>query len=406
LFISPTIHFLVKHYAGPVCYLVDGFLEKSKDTLHGDIAAVLRESGQPLMKKLFAAPKKEGGDAPPSRRKKKSNKSGKKTLGTQFKEQLADLMKRLNTTLPHFVRCFKPNHAKKGDIFTAQMMLEQLNYAGLLEVCRIRQIGYPVRRDFAQFLQRYRCMAPGDSKDVDTLMKGLNTLGITNAVDCVKGKSKIFMRNKQAQELEAKREDSLSAVVITIQKVARSFIVRIKSKQWKIILDKLEKATAEKNVEDLEHYLRQASDLPNHGVHLPAVIGAQKLNGRLKEEYRITQNLTDAIESRELNALLSAIEVAEAIGTMITSTDKLTEAKGLLDRIRSEKKCKSDLAAALEKRDKNELETLCETAEKLELLECAEYNQAVALLERISGEEEACGLLQSAVDTEDLNQIR
>jgi len=84
----------------------------------------------------------------------------------------------------------------------------------------------------------------------------------------------------------------------------------------------------------------------------------------------------------------------------------LTEAKGLLDRIRSEKKCKSDLAAALEKRDKNELETLCETAEKLELLECAEYNQAVALLERISGEEEACGLLQSAVDTEDLNQIR
>merc|ERR1719272_574814 len=98
--------------------------------------------------------------------KKNRTNPEKKTLGTQFKEQLADLMKRLNTTLPHFVRCFKPNHAKKGDIFTAQMMLEQLNYAGLLEVCRIRQIGYPVRRDFAQFLQRYRCMAPGDSKDV------------------------------------------------------------------------------------------------------------------------------------------------------------------------------------------------------------------------------------------------
>ena len=133
--------------------------------------------------------------------------------------------------------------------------------------------------------------------------------------------------------------------------------------------------------------------------------GAQKLNGRLKEEYRVIQNLTDAIAARELNGLLSAIEVAESIGTFITSADKLSEAKGLLDRIRAERKCKSELAAALEKRDKIELESLCEEAEKLELIECAEYNQAVALLERIAQEEEACGLLQAAVDTEDLNDI-
>ena len=389
--------FIVKHYAGPVCYDVTNFLEKSKDTLHADISSIMRESTSPLMKKLFAAPTTDAAaaSAPKSRRKKKSGKSDKKTLGTQFKEQLADLMKRLNTTLPHFVRCFKPNHEKKGDIFTAQMMLEQLNYAGLLEVCRIRQIGYPVRREFGQFLQRYRCLSPSNGSDVDALMKGLNEIGITTATDCVKGKSKVFMRNKQAQALESKREEALSVVATTIQKVARGFVARLQFKQFKVILTKLAEATAAKNVEDLEHYLRQSSELPYHGVHLPAVIGAKKLNERLKEEYRVIQNLVDAIAARELNGLLSAIEVAEGLGTFVTDNAKLNEAKGLLDRIKAEKKCKADLASALEKRNKTELESLCEQAETLELIECAEYNQAVAVLDRIAEEEEACGLLQT-----------
>ena len=203
--------FIVKHYAGSVCYDVDGFLEKSKDTLHDDIASVIRDTSLPLLQKMFTAPKSAEA-AVPSRRKKKAG-SNKKTLGTQFKEQLSDLMKRLNATLPHFVRCFKPNKEKKGDIFTAQMMLEQLNYAGLLEVCRIRQIGYPIRREFAHFVQRYRCLAPDAGSNVDTLLAGLLAKNLISDVDCVKGKSKVFMRNAQAQDLESKREDALSVVV-------------------------------------------------------------------------------------------------------------------------------------------------------------------------------------------------
>ena len=208
-------------------------------------------------------------------------------------------MKRLNTTLPHFVRCFKPNKEKKGDIFTAQMMLEQLNYAGLLEVCRIRQIGYPVRREFAQFLQRYRCLAPSGGADVDSLLAALLAAGITTKEDCVKGRSKVFMRNSQAQELEAKREDALSVVATSIQKVVRGFLARVHYRMWKDILTKLDAATATKNVDDLEHYLRQgSSELPNHGAHLPIMIAAKKLNERLKEEYRAKTLLEDAISAR------------------------------------------------------------------------------------------------------------
>lgn len=35
----------------------------------------------------------------------------------------------------------KPNSEKAGDMFVTPMMLEQLRYSGLLEVCTIRKMG-------------------------------------------------------------------------------------------------------------------------------------------------------------------------------------------------------------------------------------------------------------------------
>ena len=78
-----------------------------------------------------------------------------------FKKQLSELMTTLNATEPHFVRCMKPNKAKVGGVYEAEMMLAQLRYSGLLEVCRIRKLGFPLRRDFDEFYKRYRCIAPG-----------------------------------------------------------------------------------------------------------------------------------------------------------------------------------------------------------------------------------------------------
>ena len=52
------------------------------------------------------------------------------------------------------------------------MMLAQLRYSGLLEVCRIRKLGFPIRRDFGDFLARYRCLAPG-AADAQALCKAI-----------------------------------------------------------------------------------------------------------------------------------------------------------------------------------------------------------------------------------------
>ena len=67
----------------------------------------------------------------------------------------------------------KPNAEKVGDKFTSEMVMSQLRYAGLLEVCRIRQVGFPVRKDFTTFQYLYGVCIQPCPKDIDSLCAAL-----------------------------------------------------------------------------------------------------------------------------------------------------------------------------------------------------------------------------------------
>lgn len=58
------------------------------------------------------------------------SKGDKLSQGFQFRTQLDALMKTLNATAPHYIRCVKPNSVKKARIFEAPICLQQLRYAG------------------------------------------------------------------------------------------------------------------------------------------------------------------------------------------------------------------------------------------------------------------------------------
>jgi myosin heavy subunit len=51
-----------------------------------------------------------------------SSKAKKTTLGGQFRNQLVSLVDTLRSTEPHFIRCVKPNHAKKPGIFEGMLL--------------------------------------------------------------------------------------------------------------------------------------------------------------------------------------------------------------------------------------------------------------------------------------------
>ena len=122
------------HYAGTVYYNVYNFLEKNKDALHPDVMSTLRTSTNTFVTTVLPAPAAASGGRGGGRRGKGG--ATKKTLGSQFKEQQQQLMDSLNKTFPHFVRCMKPNKLLKVMVFEEDLMLAQLRYSGLLEVCR------------------------------------------------------------------------------------------------------------------------------------------------------------------------------------------------------------------------------------------------------------------------------
>jgi myosin heavy subunit len=43
-----------------------------------------------------------------------------------------------------------------GGVIESDMVVSQLRYSGLLEVCRIRKLGFPIRRDNEEFYRRYK----------------------------------------------------------------------------------------------------------------------------------------------------------------------------------------------------------------------------------------------------------
>ena len=186
---NANLVFIVIHYAGAVPYNVTSFLEKNKDALHEDIVDTLCSSKCPLVSKLLGD--EVNADSAGKAKKKQP------TLGFQFKSSLEGLMVSLYRCEPHFVRCMKSNHQKKGNVFESDMMMAQLRYCGLLEVARIRKIGFPVRKKFDEFIFRYRCLDLINARDHVKLCASLEKKGVLKPRQWAIGHTKIFMRNKQ-----------------------------------------------------------------------------------------------------------------------------------------------------------------------------------------------------------------
>ena len=113
--------FGVNHYAGVVYYDVRGFCEKNKDELPLQVRELLQSAKLGFLADLFSEEKREailakraaasegktGRDGPEKSKAEGPKRGGadKETQSAQFRGQLDALMKTLNTTEPHFVRC-------------------------------------------------------------------------------------------------------------------------------------------------------------------------------------------------------------------------------------------------------------------------------------------------------------
>ncbi|XP_015691028.1 myosin-6-like isoform X2 [Oryza brachyantha] len=209
--------FTIHHYAGNVTYQTDLFLDKNIDYAVNEHQILLNASKCSFVSSLF----------PPCEESTKSTKFS--SIGSSFKQQLQSLLETLSAIEPHYIRCIKPNNVLKPAIFENSNVLQQLRCGGVLEAIRISCLGYPTRRTFFEFINRFGILQPrvlGQSRDEVTTTKML--LGKANLIGYQIGKTKVFLRAGQMAELDALRTEVLGLSAKKIQTKVRSHLSRKK----------------------------------------------------------------------------------------------------------------------------------------------------------------------------------
>ena len=103
------LQFTIHHFAGPVQYSTDRFVEKNVDELPSDIAMMLQHSLNSILSSCLEEPKPAIINTPARKT------AVKPSLSLQFKSQLNELMVKLGATAPYFVRCIKPRDIESND---------------------------------------------------------------------------------------------------------------------------------------------------------------------------------------------------------------------------------------------------------------------------------------------------
>lgn len=96
---------------------------------------------------------------------------------------------------PTFVRCIKPNDARKPNFFESSKVITQLRYTGVLETIRIRQHGFSHRILFSDFLKRYCFLVYAFDERVFANRESARLLLIRLKMDgWALGKTKVFLK--------------------------------------------------------------------------------------------------------------------------------------------------------------------------------------------------------------------
>nr|XP_022328918.1 unconventional myosin-VIIb-like isoform X3 [Crassostrea virginica] len=222
--------FGIRHYAGLVTYTVQGFLDKNKDTQQDQLFDLMHGSTNVFVQDLTRFQDLLGvrlEDLGGRQTISRTNKS-KPTVGDTFKHQLSALVDILHNTNPWYVRCVKPNSAKKPNNFNTGEVLTQLQYSGMLDIIRIKKEGFPVHVAIDVFLSKYGCLL---QKADDGLASREQVRNILNVLllpetEWQVGKTKVFMRNSVFEPLEVRRFEFLTLNALFIQKIWRGFHCR------------------------------------------------------------------------------------------------------------------------------------------------------------------------------------
>jgi myosin-6 len=222
--------FIIRHFAGAVCYNTEGFMMKNNDALTPDLNELVQGSKDPFIRELF---KPRPGEP--------EIKRGKLTLislGDKFKKALNVLMEKLHSTRATFIRCIKPNQKMKPKLFDGSSILSQLQCAGMVSVLDLMQGGFPSRTSFSDLYDMYKSVLPPELAALDprTFAKALfKALGM-NEDDFQFGVSKVFFRPGKFAEFDTIMKADPENLVLLVGKVLKWLVkCRWKKIAWAMV---------------------------------------------------------------------------------------------------------------------------------------------------------------------------
>jgi len=280
--------FLIRHFAGAVCYQTAKFVEKNNDALHYSLEKLVSGSKDQLVRKLFE--------------NSLSATKGKLafiSVGNKFKKQLANLLKKLENTGSSFIRCIKPNITMQEQYFQGGQILSQLQCSGMVSVLNLMQGGYPSRTSFQEVYEMYKKLMPDRLKRLDPRLfcKALfKALGL-NETDFKFGMTKVFFRPGKFAEFDQLMRSDPENMKMLIKKVEK-WLIKARWRKvifgtWSVIKCKNKIAWRISQYTLIQKNIRGYQCRKKHVPRIKAYSRASKLGNQLGKMQQIVSALKE-----------------------------------------------------------------------------------------------------------------
>lgn len=346
--------FIIRHFAGAVCYETTQFVEKNNDALHMSLESLICESRDKFIRALFESSTNNNKDT-----KQKAGKLSFISVGNKFKTQLNLLLDKLRSTGASFIRCIKPNLKMTSHHFEGAQILSQLQCSGMVSVLDLMQGGFPSRASFHELYNMYKKYMPEKLARLDPRLfcKALfKALGL-NEVDYKFGLTKVFFRPGKFAEFDQIMKSDPDHLAELVKRVNLWLVCsRWKKVQWcSLSVIKLKnkiKYRAEACIK-MQKTIRMWLCKRRHKPRIDGLVKVGTLKKRLNKFNEVVSALKDG--KPEVNRQIKDLEIsidalmAKIKSTMMTREQIQKEYDALV-------KSSEDLLSALQKKKQQEEE--------------------------------------------------
>uniref|UniRef100_A0A8C0KGJ7 Unconventional myosin-VI n=1 Tax=Canis lupus dingo TaxID=286419 RepID=A0A8C0KGJ7_CANLU len=358
--------FIIRHFAGAVCYETIQFVEKNNDALHMSLESLICESRDKFIRELFESSTNNNKDT-----KQKAGKLSFISVGNKFKvfvlNILLESLQAPNRCGASFIRCIKPNLKMTSHHFEGAQILSQLQCSGMVSVLDLMQGGFPSRASFHELYNMYKKYMPDKLARLDPRLfcKALfKALGL-NEIDYKFGLTKVFFRPGKFAEFDQIMKSDPDHLAELVKRVNHWLICsRWKKVQWcSLSVIKLKnkiKYRAEACIK-MQKTIRMWLCKRRHKPRIDGLVKVGTLKKRLDKFNEVVSALKDG--KLEMNKQVKDLEISiDALMAKIKSTMMTRE------QIRREYdalvKSSEELLSALQKKKQQE-----EEAERLKRIQ-------------------------------------